>query len=318
MIVDQIPADWQLPAAPVLVTGANGHLGQRLLASLGGRVPLRALVRSERAAATLAPLAGKLAQRGDGAPGLEVQVGAYDDPAVLARACEGCGSAVHLVGIIKESRQNTFEQAHVATTAALVTSAEAARLARTVYLSIVGASPEHSNPCLATKGRAETLLLNAAVPATVYQVPMVLGEGDYASRALAARARAARSLTFRAASLEQPIYAGDVVRAVVQALTDVEGQALRLALPGPERLSRRDLTARAGRVLGTSPGLVSLPVGLGMTMARVLEAVSANPPVTRAMLGVLDHDDDADDGPARDYLKFERLGLDEMLRRCLA
>lgn len=315
MIVDQIPADWQLPTAPVLVTGANGHLGQRLLASLSGRVPLRALVRSDRAAAQLQQLAAELTD--GGAAAFEVLVGAYDDPAVLARACEGCGSAVHLVGIIKESRSNSFEQAHVATTQALVTAAEAAGLARTVYLSIVGASPEHANPCLASKGRAEALLLESSVPATAYQVPMVLGEGDYASRALAARARAARSLTFRAASLEQPIYAGDVVRAVVQALTETDGQALRLALPGPERLSRRELTARAGRVLGTSSGVMSLPLGLGMTLARVLEAVSANPPVTRAMLGVLDHDDDADDAPARDYLRFERLGLDEMLRRCL-
>ncbi|MEM1229167.1 MAG: NAD(P)H-binding protein [Pseudomonadota bacterium] len=319
MIADALPADWTFDPGRVLITGANGQLGQRLLASLYGRVPLRALVRSERAAATLRTLAETLAQRAPEVTSpIEVMVGAYDDPEVLARACTGCRAAVHLVGIIKESKSNTFEQAHVATTRTLLEAAQAIPLERCVYLSIVGAAPGHANPCLATKGEAESLLLASSVPATVFQVPMVLGEGDYASAALRARALAKRSFVFRAASLEQPIYAGDVVRATAQALTDADGETRRLALPGPESLSRRALTARAGVVLGTQPRVTSLPIALGMAMAGLFETFSSTPPVTRAMLGVLDHDDASDDRAARDYLRFERTGLDEMLRLVLA
>ena len=72
---------------------------------------------------------------------------------------------------------------------------------------------------------------------------MVLGEGDYASGALLRRAAQARSFAFRPASLEQPIYAGDVITAIGQAATLKYAGGLDLA--GAESLSRRALLQRA-------------------------------------------------------------------------
>ena len=48
------------------------------------------------------------------------------------------------------------------------------------------------------------------------------------------------------------------------------------------------------------------------------EKLSAAPPVTPAMLGVLEHDDDVDPEPARRALGIELTPLDEALRRGLA
>jgi len=49
------------------------------------------------------------------------------------------------------------------------------RLERIVYLSILGSLPDSPNPCLASKGRAERMLLEDRVAATVLRVPMVIG-----------------------------------------------------------------------------------------------------------------------------------------------
>jgi NADH dehydrogenase len=148
---------------------------------------------------------------------------------------------------------------------------------------------------------------------------MVLGEDDYASRALARRARAKLAFTFRAGSLEQPIFAGDVIAAIVAGLDMALDGGLALDLGGPESLDRRALTQRAARVLGLpGPTLVSLPLGLGMAMAGAFETVSGNPPVTRAMLGVLDHDDAFDPASAAARLGITLTDLDTMLRRCVA
>ncbi len=206
--------------------------------------------------------------------------------------------------------------AHERSTAALLEALQETAVNHLTYMSIVGSTPASSNACLASKGKAETLCLEHALKTCVLRVPMVLGEGDYASYALGARAKAGRSMTFRAASMEQPIYAGDVVDAIIAAgRLGVDGS---LDLGGPEALSRRALTARAAAIVGGRGATLSLPLGLGLAMAGLMEMLMANPPVTRAMLDVLDHDDDIDPQPACDALGLDKLTpLDDTLRAVL-
>ena len=144
----------------------------------------------------------------------------------------------------------------------------------------------------------------------------VLGEGDYASLALGRRASAPVSFTFRAGSFEQPVYAGDVVDAIMALLEMTDAPEL-VELAGPERVTRRELTRRAGRALGRRTLLISLPIALGRMLAATFERLSGDPSVTRAMLDVLDHDDNVDVRPACESLGLELTALDETLRRCL-
>lgn len=302
----------------ILITGANGNLGRRLIAQLGAEVPIRAVVRSEQAARTIAP---DRAANNDGAANLDVRVLDYLDQEAMSEAAQGCSHLVHLVGIIKESATSTFEAAHEATTRVVVEAARRARLNGVVYMSILGSRPDAANACLASKGRAEDILRQGEIPALIIRVPMVLGEGDYASRALYFRARSRIAFQFRAASLEQPIYAGDVLAAILTGLnlnsaaTECSGS---FDLAGPESLSRADLTQRAAEVMGVpAPLVISLPLGLGMLAAALLEKLGDRPPVTRAMLGVLNHDDRIDPGPAARSLGISLTPLKQMLRSCL-
>lgn len=302
----------------ILITGANGNLGRRLIGLLsagtaGGSRPVRAVVRSQRAAETL---------RADGVPDLDIRVIDYLDQVAMTEAAQGCSHIVHLVGIIKESVSSTFEAAHEATTRVVVEAAGEVAAERIVYLSILGSAVSSANACLASKGRAEDILTAGTTPALIVRVPMVLGEGDFAARALFHRSRSAFSVQFRSGSLEQPIYAGDVLAAVLGGLAQSgsaeEGQTVTHDLAGPESLSRADLTRRAAQVMGVNaPMILSLPVGLGLFVAGLLERVSGNPPVTRAMLGVLDHDDHIDPGPAASALGITLTSLNDALRRCL-
>ena len=76
------------------------------------------------------------------------------------------------------------------------------------------------------------------------------GRGDYASLALGGRASAPVSFTFRAGSFEQPVYAGDVVDAIIALLERTDAPEL-VELAGPERVTRRELTRRAGPRAGS-------------------------------------------------------------------
>jgi uncharacterized protein YbjT (DUF2867 family) len=294
-------------AGCVLVTGANGHLGRRLLVRLAGERPLRAVVRSERAARAVAAAAD-----------VETRVLDYADAEALRAAAAGCSHAVHLVGIVKEGSTSSYRRAHEATCEAMAAAADAVGLQRLVYLSILGSEPGSPNPCLASKGRAEQILLGAKTPALVLRVPMVLGEGDPASRALRNQARAPFVFVTRGgASREQPIYAGDVVEAVVAGLTREELDDASIDLAGPESLSRRELLARAAALHGRRLRALPLPLALVRGLAGLMELASADPPLTRAMLGVLDHDDDIDPSEGCRRLGIGLTSLDETLRRCV-
>lgn len=280
----------------ILVTGANGHLGRRLVQTIDD--PVRAVVRSRRAADML---------DGHG----DVRIVDYTDAGALAQACADCSAVVHLVGIIKEGAGSSYETAHADATRALLEAATACGVERIVYLSILGADERSPNPCLASKARAETLLLASSVPSLVLRVPMVLGEDDIASRSLLASASRPFNLTFRASSREQPIYAGDVVDAILAGLAP-GGPTGVVELAGPRSLSRRDLVTAASTV-GTRT--VSLPLWIGLGLAGIMESVSRTPPVTRAMLHVLDHDDDIDPKPALATLGIQLTSLEETITR---
>ena len=111
------------PIDRVLVTGANGKLGRRLLQRLCDTVPstpARALVRSRRAADSLADLSAKA--------GFEVRVADYADTQAMVEVAQDCTAAIHLVGILKETRNNRYAAAHEQTARALVAAADAATM----------------------------------------------------------------------------------------------------------------------------------------------------------------------------------------------
>jgi uncharacterized protein YbjT (DUF2867 family) len=289
----------------IAITGANGHLGLKLIDRLqeaGDAV--RALVRSERAAESVR---GRF-------PQLDVRIVDYADSEGLRNASEGCDALIHLVGIIKESKANTFEQAHEAPCRALTEASLAVK--HVIYLGIVGTHSGSTNACLQSRARAEALLRKSDVPVSILRVPMVLGPDDYASMSLARNGQKSLVFGFRTASLEQPIYSGDVVSAIFAA-TRLDAVNRTLDLAGPESLSRAQLIKRAGQCFDNEPGVVSVPVSLGYAMAFLFELVSSSPPVTRAMLGVLDHDDNIDNGPALRELGIELTPLDETLQAVL-
>jgi uncharacterized protein YbjT (DUF2867 family) len=148
----------------------------------------------------------------------------------------------------------------------------------------------------------------------VLRVPMVLGPDELAAAALRARAEARFTFLVRGgATLEQPIDARDLVRALELALeADVEGCALDLA--GPESLPQRELVLRVARLLGTRPRIVPLPLAAASALAWCMEKLSAEPPLTRAMLGVLEHDDCIDPEPAASRLGLALTPLEATLR----
>jgi len=308
------PASAMPGAGRVLVTGANGHLGLRLLRRLATRssdgARARAVVRSPGAAETI-----RAALPADA---VEIRILDYQDVDALADAAAGCAHVVHLVGILKETAGTRYGDAHESAATSLARAAEKAGVRSIAYPSILGADDASPNPCLASKGRAERILLERSVPTTVIRLPMVLAPGDPSALALRRKALAPCVPLMRGgATLEQPIDGDDVTHAILHALARRERASEVLALAGPESLTHRELLCRAAALLGRRPRIVPLPYALVVAVAGVLERLLASPPITRAMLDVLEHDDRIDPAPACRRLGLTLTPLDDTLRRCL-
>jgi uncharacterized protein YbjT (DUF2867 family) len=148
------------------------------------------------------------------------------------------------------------------------------------------------------------------------RVPMVLGPGDFASRALRAQAQARLVPLLRGgAGLEQPIDAEDVVTALLRGIDRAEFESTHLDLAGPESLSRRELLDRTAALYGNDPIVIPVPLALELALAFLFEKFLPDPPLTRAMVGVLDHDDAVDTRRACEFLDLSLTPLDDTLTR---
>ena len=294
----------------ILITGANGHLGRLLIRTLAddpASAGVRAVVRSERAARSLDDLPSPERR--------EVRVIDYRDRAGLEDAAQGCAAAIHLVGILKQTRANRYADAHERPAEALSAACAAAGVARIVHTSIHGADPASRNGCLASRGRTDDILLASPVPTVVLRVPMVLGPGDAAAEALRHQATSGRARLVRGgAALQQPIAAADVVAALLAAThADVPGDAV-LELAGPESLPHHALVERTAGILGRTVTFASTPLAAARAFAWLAETLLADPPLTGDMLGVLEQDDAVDPLPAAQALGIALTPLDDALR----
>ena len=295
----------------ILVTGANGNLGKKFILSKG-EVEVCALVRSKKAKDDLM----SFVQAND-IQDVQIVKCDYLNKQVIKELARSCSYMLHLVGIIKENKDNNFDLVHKQTTKALIASIKGSGIKKCCYISILGAKEDSKNSCFSSRGFAEKLFLDSNMPSLILQVPMVLGEGDYACEALKKNALSRINFTFRKHSLEQPIYAEDIIDVINvdinRTLKGNHSPSGIKALAGPTSLTREKLIMKVAKQLGANVKVLSLPLFLGYILARISEMLFSHPPITRAMLGVLDHDDDIDPLPSSKELGVNLTALDKML-----
>ena len=241
-------------AARIVVTGANGAIGQQVL-RLGVTQPLElvAAVRSERAASELPPLPQDRAR---------VARIVYDSSETLAAAFAGAQSLIHLPGLLIERPDSSYELANVETTRATVEAARACGVGKLVLVSAVGADPNSKNRFFRTKGEAEEIVRRSGVSYTILRAPLVLGPGTEGARATRRHvSRRSAWLLAGGRNLQQPLDVDDLAKAALNAATQAEvARDLTLDLAGPECLPDREIIERAASMLGREVRIRSIPV----------------------------------------------------------
>lgn len=256
----------------IVVTGATGFVGSAVV---------RELTASGRTAVCLVRDAGKLAgkTRDLASAAVVPVVGSAFDENALATALEGADAAIHLIGIILESKRQgqTFHRLHVESTRQIVAACERAGVKRYVHMSALGARPagDGVSDYHRTKWEAEEAVRASGLDWTLFRPSLIHGpDGEFMQMMrffATSRVRQPFMPYFgRGEARIQPVDVRDVARCFVRALALPETIGQTYALGGPEVYTWKELYDVCARAIRGRPRrLVGIPVPVARLAARL-------------------------------------------------
>lgn len=229
-MVEKYPADTK----PVLVTGATGYVGGRLVMKLlGDGYRVRAMARSK----------AKLAARSwAGQAGLELVEADARDLESLRKACAGCRVAYYLIHSMNPETKD-FAQADRQAAENMKQAAAAAGLERIVYLGGLIPEDQGMSHHLASRAEVGDILASGSVPVTIFRAAMILGSGSVSfeiMRYLVDRLPVMITPAWVRTPV-QPISIRNVLGYLVQCLHHEETIGRTFDICGPEVMTYQDL-----------------------------------------------------------------------------
>jgi NADH dehydrogenase len=244
----------------LLVVGGSGFVGRHLVAALAARgaeivVPTR---RRERAKHLIL------------LPTVDVVETDARDSSALAGLAAGRDAVVNLAGILHGPG---FKATHVELAQAVVNACRRAGVKRLLHMSALGADPGAPSEYLRTKGIGEQAVLAADdLEVTVFRPSVIFGPEDRFLNLFAQLAALSPVLALASpAARFQPVYVGDVVKAMLAALDARDSGGKRYDLCGPQEFTLRELMQFVCAATGRRRLIVGLPDGLAWLQAWLLE-----------------------------------------------
>jgi uncharacterized protein YbjT (DUF2867 family) len=269
----------------VTVFGGTGFIGRHLVRRLAARdLRIRVVSRNWRVHGRVLQPMGDVGQIVGGPADLASE-------AALAQLLAGSDAVVNLIGILYESRRQTFADVHGELPGRIARAAVAAGITRMVQISAIGADPNARSAYARSKAQGEQAVRAALPTATILRPSIVVGPEDGFFNRFAAMARVLPALPLIGGGRTrfQPVWVGDVADAIVAALEREDAGGATYELGGPKVYSFAELMRYMLKVIGRRRLLLPLSFELATLQARVLERLPT-PPLTRDQVELLKTD----------------------------
>lgn len=289
----------------VLVTGATGFIGKRLVSALadeGFRV--RAMVRRPHAVVPV---------------GVQEVVADLLEPLSLDAALAGVDTAYYLVHSMAAGRVG-FERRDRQAARNFTAAADRAGVRRTIYLGGLGETGSDLSEHLASRREVAKILRSGRFLTTVLRAAVIIGAGGASYEIIKALVdRLPVMITPRWVSTRcQPIAVGDVIRYLVGCLQDERTADGIFDIGGPEILSYRDMMERFARLRGKRLLIVPVPLltpKLSSYWVGLVTPVKSS--ISMPLIEGLRNEVICRDTRLQDLLPFPLTSLDEALRCAL-
>ena len=287
----------------IAIYGGSGFIGRhvvRALAKTGAR--MRIAVRRPELAGFLQPLGGV----GQIIP---VQANVRYPDSLLA-AANGADAVINLVGILAPSGKQTFNAVQDEGARHVAEAARAAGAKAFVHMSAIGADANSPSVYARTKAAGEAAVKEVFPDAVILRPSVVFGPEDEFFNRFAALARLSPALPLIGGGKTQfqPVFVGDVAKAVVAALTGKAQAGAMYELGGPEILSMKEVMERVLTYTMRKRMLVPLPFPLAKLQGAILQLLP-NPPLTLDQVRLLEKDNVVSEAAKRDRRTLEGLGI---------
>lgn len=292
----------------VLLTGASGYVGGRLLGALERRgLRVRCLARRP----------DELKERVG--PSSEVVAGDVLDRASLDTALRGVDVAYYLVHSMGAS--GSFEDADREAATNFGQAARAAGVERIVYLGGLGSERQGLSPHLRSRQEVGEILRASGVPVLELRASIVIGSGSLSFEMIRALVeRLPIMITPKWVNVPaQPIAIDDVLAYLVGAL-DVPASACRVyEIGGADQVSYADIMRTYARHRGMRLRMIPVPAltpYLSSLWLGLVTPVYAR--IGRKLIESIVHATVVRDEAARTAFPVQPVGIDEAVRRALA
>lgn len=187
-------------------------------------------------------------------------------PDTVRRAVAGANVVINLVGVLA----GDFEGVQRDGARTVAVAAAEAGATRMVQVSAIGADPDSPSRYGQSKGQGELAVLDAFPGATIARPSIVFGREDAFINRFAGIIRLVPIVPVVApAARFQPVFAGDVGRAVAALALEGDHAGRTYELGGPQVLTMRQLFEWIARQIGRRPTFVNVPDGVASLMAAI-------------------------------------------------
>jgi uncharacterized protein YbjT (DUF2867 family) len=297
------------PALPplILITGATGYIGGRLLKALEKTVyRLRCLARRPQ---FLLPRV---------APTTEVVRGDVLDPASLREAMRGVSTAYYLVHSMGSTA--AFADADRQAARSFAVAAQQTGVQRLIYLGGLGDSQSQLSPHLRSRQEVGQILRASGIPVLEFRTSIVIGSGSISFEIIRALVeRLPVMITPRWVSMRtQPIAIEDVGAYLLAALDLPRQHSQIFELGGADQVCSGDIMREYARQRGLRRGMIPVPVltpRLSSLWLGLVTPVYAR--IGRQLIDSIRHATVVQDDTAQRVFALQPMGVHRAIARAL-
>lgn len=239
-----------------------------------------------------------------------IQAGNIRNDVAVSSALENTDIAINLVGILFQHGKQRFEEVQAKGAERIARIASEKKVGKLISISALGVDTPGKSRYARSKIAGEKAVLDAFPKAVILRPSVIFGESDEFFNKFASILSIAPAFPLIGGGKTQfqPIYVGDVSKAICNAALDDKYSGKVFELGGPEVMTMKQVLEYTQKQIKSHCCLLPIPFSMASLMGSFIELLP-NPPLTRDQVKLLHQNNVV----SEDANTIKDLGIDQLV-----